>query len=59
MRDDLPVIRRNIDDLMDAQVQLADGMEEIYERVANLQKQVYTLLATVVGLAVVVVSGYL
>lgn len=59
MRDDLPVIRRNIDDLMDAQVQLADGMEEIYERVANLQKQVYTLLAVVLGLAGVVVSGYL
>lgn len=59
MRDDLPVIKRNIDDLMDAQVQLADGMEEIYERVANLQKQVYTLLAVILGLAGVVVSGYL
>jgi len=59
MRDDLPVIRRNIDDLMDAQVQLADGMEEIYERVANLQKQVYTLLAVILGLAGIIISGYL
>ncbi len=59
LRGELPSVKRNIEDLMEAQVQLADAMEEAYERLDNLQKQIYTLLAVIVGLAGIIVSGYL
>jgi len=59
MTDEIKPIKRNINDLMDAQMQLSDAVEDIYGCVASQQKQIYFLLGVIVVLSSIIVSGYI
>ena len=56
---ELEPIKRNIGDLMDAQIQIGDALEDLYERVAGQQRQMYFLLGVIVVLSSIIVSGYI